>query len=313
MVRRNALVLLTAMLWSVSSWGGGDDARAWLERISQQADEVSYQGAFVYVQGDHVESMRIIHDAEQGVQYLSALNGEHREVVVAGEYGICLLPNRRVAFGGSGDRRPILAAFPEELERLSAHYAFQMVGDDRVAGHAAKVIDLAPRDNMRYGYRLWVDASYGVLLRSALIGERDVVIEQLMFTSIDYGGVPPIPADQAALARSDRSGETAEVLEGDWTLTGLPPGYEAVWYTRYQRGDDAVHTEHIVVSDGLATVSVFVERLPESGVPVLEGASHVGAMQAYGRVVDGHQALVVGEAPVAAIQMIANAVKAKTP
>lgn len=318
--RQRWAIALLVMMFSHATTAASDTstlAREWITRMAQAAMEVSYEGTFVYLQGPHLETMHIVQNAATGRQRLSSLNGVHREVVVSSEYGVCLLPNQRLAFNtagryGVGTRM----ASAEDLDRLESLYAFTLAGTDRVAGHPVQVVDLVPRDDLRYGYRLWLEESTGVLLRSALLDEHQAVLEQLMFTHVTFGSVPPIVNDTAEAAGSPA--ESAQKAPGvksadgeTWVLSELPQGYSQVMQTRYLRSDGS-ETEHLVVSDGLATVSIFVEVLPEQGAPVLEGDSRMGAMSAFGRVLDGHQILVVGEAPQGAVKLISAAVS-RTP
>ena len=74
-------VLLGLSLAAVA--GSSDDAGDWVERMSAAMSQMSYQGTFVYVQGDEVESMRITHVAdENGVrERLVSVSGAQREIL----------------------------------------------------------------------------------------------------------------------------------------------------------------------------------------------------------------------------------------
>jgi sigma-E factor negative regulatory protein RseB len=72
---------------------------------------------------------------------------------------------------------------------------------------------------------------------------------------------------------------------------------------------DTSHTpvNHLVYSDGLAMVSVFVEALVD-GEEVLQGYSSRGAVNAFSRVAGDHQITVVGEVPLTTVRRIAASV-----
>ena len=81
-----ATVILVAVLLGSSGSAlaaGGDEPREWLERMSAAMSQMSYQGTFVYVQGDNVETMRITHVSDQdGVrERLVSVTGAPREVL----------------------------------------------------------------------------------------------------------------------------------------------------------------------------------------------------------------------------------------
>jgi len=68
-----------------------------------------------------------------------------------------------------------------------------------------------------------------------------------------------------------------------------------------------------VYSDGLAAVSVFIESLEGRPEPVRPGLASMGAIHMYTREVANHVVTVVGEAPAASVQRIANAVEYRRP
>ena len=69
----------------------------------------------------------------------------------------------------------------------------------------------------------------------------------------------------------------------------------------------------VVYSDGLAAVSVFIEPLEGRRDPVRTGLASVGAIHIYTKEVAKHMVTVVGEAPAASVQRIANAVEFRRP
>ena len=70
--------------------------------------------------------------------------------------------------------------------------------------------------------------------------------------------------------------------------------------------------DHLVFTDGFASVSVFVEMQSAAGpqAPRAQSAA-VGSSSAFSTVVDGHKVTAVGEVPLATVQFIATQVKAQ--
>lgn len=310
-------------------------ARQWLERMIQAAHSLTYDGTFVYVQGQQLEAMRIIHRGGDGQrQRMFSLNGSPREVVVKDDQVICRGPGHAPLPGLSGYRRSPFPALPRELDTLERYYRLEVQGEDRVVGRLTRIVTIQPRDQLRYGYRLWLEQDSGMLLRSALLDETGQPLEQLMFTNLELKpevdaallepASPPAPAPSipptASSAEADKLPKANEPppeskpvepdkpLPVEWTLSALPPGFSKVTHNRLEMHAGPHPAEHIVLTDGLATVSVFLEPLA-GGKPLLTGPAHRGAMHAFGAVVDGHQVLVVGEVPVATAQQIAAAVQ----
>lgn len=301
-----------------------EEARHWLERMLQATQTLNYEGTFVYVQGPHLEAMRIVHGSgpEGERQRLFSLNGPPREIVVANNSVICLLPKQRATFaGGDYQHSPFPLSIPRELGRLENHYALEVLGEDRVAGLDVRVIAIKPRDAWRFGYRFWLDQRNGMVLRSALLDDKGYPVEQLVFTDLQVK--PQI--DEAALkpqtsAPSTTLPETVEkasdgqtptgepVTQSVWNVGELPEGFVKVMHNRFTETSGQHPIEHMVFADGLATISVFLEKL-DGASPLLQGGSQFGSMNAYGRVVDNHQILVVGEVPAATVQRIAVSIQ----
>ena len=302
-----------------------ENARHWLERMLDSAQTLNYEGTFIYVQGPHVEAMRIIHGGggpggER--QRLVSLSGPPREIVVANNQMVCLLPKQQATFAGGDYRRsPFPWSIPREPGRLERHYELQMLGEDRVAGLDAQVIAIKPRDAWRFGYRLWLDRRNGLALRSVLLDERGYPVEQLMFTDVqikshidDAAFAAPALAPEAAAPNAGANASDAPmpigepVTQSPWRVEQLPEGFAEVSHNRFTEASGRHPTEHIVFADGLATISVFLEQL-EGEAPMLQGGSQLGSMNAFGAVVNGHQVLVVGEAPAATVQRIATSIQ----
>lgn len=320
LLRCVALTLVAGCL-SAAGWAQPDaeDARHWLEKMIQATQTLNYEGTFIFVQGPHLEAMRIIHscDANGERQLLISLNGPHQEIVVTSNSVTRLAPGQREAFPGADfQRSPFPLSVPRDLGRLEGHYEFKLLGEDRIAGLAARVIAIKPRDAWRYGYRIWLDQRHGIVLRSALLDGKGYPIEQLMFTDVQIKPdidksvfASPLPRRDAS-PKTDRQDPRPPVGEpvthSAWRIVELPKGFKKVLHNRFTKSPGHHSTEHLVFADGLATISVFLEQL--DGAPLLQGGSQLGSMSAFGTVVEGYQVLVVGEVPAATVQHIATSI-----
>ena len=316
-----AALALVAGCLSAAGWTqpAAENARHWLERMIQATQTLNYEGTFIYVQGPHMEAMRIIHgcgpDGER--QLLISLNGPHREIVVTGNSVTRLAPNQRETFAGTDfQRSPFPLSIPRDLGRLEGYYEFELLGEDRIAGLAARVIAIKPRDAWRYGYRIWLDQHHGIVLRSALLDGKGYPIEQLMFTDVQIK--PQVEdVDLDRILRREALPETNHrdihppagepVTRSLWRIVQLPKGFAKVLHNRFTKSPGHHPTEHMVFADGLATISVFLEQLG-GAPPLLQGGSQLGSMSAFGTVVEGYQVLVVGEVPAATVQHIATSI-----
>jgi sigma-E factor negative regulatory protein RseB len=174
---------------------------------------------------------------------------------------------------------------------------------------------IKPRDAYRYGYLLWADEASGLLLKASLLDERGGVVEQYMFTQVNIGK----PISESDLKPQyptsgivwQRAGDTAPTpTAGKWTAEQLPAGFTLSVRLMRMLPARKQPVEHLVYSDGLAVVSVFIEQTGNGDESnALSGLTHMGAVHAFGKVVDGHQVTVVGEAPALTVDMIGGSVR----
>lgn len=308
-------ILATATVALFAGDGHADEAKVSLARMLEAAETLNYEGTFVYIQGNHLEAMEISHRGQdEGWQHLSALNGTPREIIVTENDVVCLLPEKRITCQGIGQRRsPFPISLPNDLDQLEDYYHFRVLGKDRTASHATQVIGIEPADDYRFGYRFWVHEDSGMVLRSALLDETGQVLEQLMFTEFavhpptDLPEQPPLPTFVRANDDATPGQQPVPAEDSAWSLGELPPGFRQILHNRYADPDITHATEHMVLSDGLATVSVFLEPLASGGEAVLDGFSRMGAMNAFGITRSNHQIMVVGEVPELTVRTIASA------
>ena len=248
------------------------------------------------------------------------LDGQPREFIRRGEEVQCLYPEfHRVVVVRGGPRSFPAFAQPLPADVLS-HYELRREGSERVANRSCDVAQLVPRDHLRYGYRLCVDPSSGLLFKAQTLNERGAVLEQIAFTDVHIGeGIdagqlrPSWPTAGWTVDHSDS--QATELRQQGWSVTP-PSGFHrlAEVIRHLVGGGDPTprSTLQAVYSDGLATVSVFIEP----GAPVLgdEGASQRhGPVTAVSRQVGDFRVTVVGEVPPATAQSFAESVVRSAP
>ena len=313
-LRRLTLPVLLGLLIPLAQ---AADPQTLLTRMQQAAGSLNYDGIFVYQHGDQLETLRIIHKMQNGVmrERLVSLNGAPREILRTGNEVRCYLPDEHAVMieHRRAVSRNFPALLPDSLAALKKNYEIRAGGSGRVAGRAALRAEIAPRDAYRYGYLLWADNATGLLLKASLIDEQGQVVEQYMFTQLSIG--KPIPESDLATqhaAKGTVSHRTDDSLPPSatrrWEATNLPAGYSLS--ARMRRKLPARHhpVEHLVYSDGLAVVSVFIEPVDGATPGALSGLTHLGAVHAFGKVLDGHQITVLGETPAVTVDMIGASV-----
>lgn len=295
------------------------EALDWLRRIHQATEKLSYTGVFVYQQGGRTETSRIARqaDATGGVEKLEVLDGAPREILRTGDEIRCYLPeSQTVKVDRRADQRGFPALLPEQVAALTEHYAITTNGIQRIAGFDCQVLVLAPRDDLRYGYKLWADLRTGMLLKARAFDRDGKTVEQFTFTQLDIGNVPRErlqPMRAARKWRVERSGVVpADLAQSGWTVSARLPGFRKIVEIRRMLRDSQP-VGQMVYSDGLAAVSVFIEPLSgrEAAVPL--GLASMGAVNVYTREVANHLVTVVGEAPAASVQRIGDTVEYHRP
>ncbi len=300
--------------------GQGGEALSWLEKIAAAAHQLNYSGTYVYQYGNRVETSRITHyvDGTGEREKLEALDGPPRELIRNNREVLCYLPeDNTVTVERHSARKFFPAILPERAGALGAYYTIKLGGHERVTGHECQVVLLEPKDAFRYGHKLLADVATGLLLKASQFNEKNELVDQFAFTQIDIGGpidesrLKPNPSWKKLTWRTDPvvAGK-ADENDSNWVVSDLPPGFHKIMEMKRKLPGRKTPVEHMVYSDGLVAVSVFVE--PVVGKRHLaEGFSSQGVINVYSRPIFGHQVTVLGEVPAATVMQIANSVSRK--
>jgi sigma-E factor negative regulatory protein RseB len=298
-----------------------DPAHAWLMKISHATRTLNYEGTFVYQHGPQLETMRIIHKVEKDThqERLVSLNGEAREIIRNDREVLCYLPNKQsvVVEHRKADGKSFPSILPERLQDLDENYVIHLGKPGRVAGRAVQRVIIKPRDDFRYGYQLWADRDTGLLLKADLLDDKGEVIEQFMFTLINVGVdipasalIPQVPGKDMVWYRDSNGAGLTLNSKRNWNVTRLPKGFTlATKMTRKVPMRNKM-AEHLVYTDGLATVSVFIEKHEPGTKAGMRGPSRMGAVNAFGALVSDHQITAVGEVPARTVALIGGSVSA---
>lgn len=273
----------------------------------------NYEGTFVLRKSDKMMTMHVVHGVDdRGVwESMESLNGEARKIVRHNNEVISIYPDRKlVTVSKMGDKPGLHPILPENLDKLANYYTINQLGDDRIAGRETSVLNVQPKDAYRYGYKYWLDNETRVLLKCDLLDEKGEIVEQMMYTSFSNQTVVP----QSAFNIPELNGFSRQMLNKNrgkqanigWRVTSMPQGFMLTQST-IRSGEDN-ESLHLMFSDGLASVSVFIES-GENSTHRLAGASGMGALNAYGKQMNGTQITVMGEVPQATVATIAESME----
>jgi sigma-E factor negative regulatory protein RseB len=306
-------VLLGSILLAAPAFA--EDGLALLQRIAQGSRQLTYSGTFVYRSGDKADISRIAHSVSEGreIERIEALDGSPREVLRWGSEVKCFFPEEKLLIiENRSNQRGFPALLPAGLGGVPEHYAIRSGSQGRVAGVMSRAVLLEPRDDLRYGHEFWMDAASGLLLKATLLGARGETLESFAFTQVKIGG----PLEQGALKpRFDservrvQQVRATEVKPDDmsWIFRTLLPGFRKVAAMKRQTAPENPESLHVVFSDGLASISVFIE--PGGSAGETETLSAVGPVNVYRRQVGEHRVVVMGEVPALAVRRLGDGIE----
>ncbi len=322
---------------------GADEAREWLEKMNRALATRNYDGTFFHLGQGRVETMRIVHRARAGqvTERLLSLDGSGREFVRTGTELTCYLPDQHTVLVEPGQQHgPFLGSLPQFGADVGEYYRIEALRRGHLLGRATREIAVMPKDQYRFGYRLWLDESTAMPLKTQLCDAHGQVIEQILFARLDMRDnipdadlLPAVHTEGMHWLRQQAAGDAASATLAAYRASELPPGFHLQVAGAQVLGEAAAPASHLVYSDGLATVSVFGEAGGEASaaahpaahpagteeraaeekravaLPPMEGLARVGSGFAYSTVVQGHQVTAVGEVPAQTVEFIAHSVR----
>ncbi|MVF14691.1 hypothetical protein FT643_21360 [Ketobacter sp. MCCC 1A13808] len=324
--------LLLGLVITIHSWPvvAQDSAEQWLQKMVTASHEASFKGRLVLLSGGRLISLAVFHAPIQGQVWerVVHLSGEPAEIIRQGDRTFSVhrmnssqlsshvsdaAPALKPPSGLSTAGSPVQKweSIQQGIQAASRYYRFELVGEDRVAGRPAILIEVEPLDLHRYGYTLWLDEESGVLLRSQtnpLKGDPLEIFEFVQLSLVDELSVGDFQAGEnlkmpKPLSRSEAE-QPLPISDIRWQAGWVPDGFVAAGRAALSRQYPTVSVR--TYSDGLAAFTVFCEALD---APVTESTSSRGATVAVNRNRDKTLVTVVGEIPAVTAEKIAENVK----
>ena len=302
-------------VWAENSQG--QSARTLINDMSVAVRNLNYDGVFIYQRGGQMNTLRLIHRANKDgeLERLVSLTGSAREVIRNKDSVTCIFPDdQAVVVEKSRPRELLSSQLPESIDQLVENYHFSIIGEDRVAGRLTWVVSIKPKDAYRYGYRFWIDQQNNLLLKSELKNRTGLLLEQIMFTQLEVLETVP---DEMLKPSINGAGFTwynnstkkkpENTETGEWKVGWMPDGFVKNDHEMYPMVDSKRPVDHMVYSDGLAMVSIFIEKM-DANLGMSAGFSKMGGVNTYAKVANGYQVTAVGEVPQATVQRMANSV-----
>src|SRR5690554_706511 len=293
-----------------------DEHTTLLLKVQTAARDLDYAGIYTYQQGVVMMSSRVVHliDGTGERERIEVLDGSPREYIRHNDTTHTLLPERKVVVIGerSVDRFPSLL-LGEGLGIIEHYDIVVMDSLERVAGRDCTPVMLRPRDDHRYGHVLCIDTKSDLLLKAQTVSASNEIIDQVAFSILTMG-------EDVADERITASWDTAEwrVIETDMNAVDLseqgwriprPPGFDIVTQVSRPLRRDA-YVNQLVLSDGLAAISIFVEPYDSSRHSMSgQGGIHKGALSVFRKRVGDYWLTALGQVPAGTLRDIAEHVE----
>jgi len=273
----------------------------WLSRMADAVETTDYEGTVVRLQNGVVDALKVVHVVSDGIvrERVIVQEGNGLEIIRNGNEVQCILPDKKaVLFEEWNDQSTLFSTLPVSIVR-----------EERVAGRKAVLLAIRPHDSFRFGHRIWLDLKTGFPLQTKLLGAHGEALEQVKFADINLdqkihaSALAPSINIEGFSWFSSRKRAITRSVETDWNSDNLPPGFRVVSTHSEELPDQHEPLTHIMYSDGLANVSVFIEPLKNKNPA---RSSRVGSSNSFSVQSGNYQITAVGEVPTETVQNIAT-------
>jgi sigma-E factor negative regulatory protein RseB len=311
----------------------------WLVRIHDASRRRAYTGTFVVSVGDAMSSARIWHvcDGDQQMERVESLTGAPRSTFRHNNHVVTFFPEAKIA---RSEQREALSIFPNFLKSndsaIAEFYTLKVLESERVAGLEADVVQLIAKDALRYSYRIWTERKSGLVVKLQTVDASGRVIEQAAFSELTLDA--PVKMEKLIAMMNNTAGHKLEQVEMSkttaiaqgWAMPRSVPGFTSVscfkrpaqleasgtagngTIAKQEAGRSAElpGTMQWIFSDGLATVSLFVEPFDRKRHSQ-EGVWSMGATQTLAKRMDDWWLTAVGEVPPQTLKVFAQQLERK--
>jgi sigma-E factor negative regulatory protein RseB len=289
------------------------NARQALTKMTHAMRVLNYQGTVAFLRNGKLETMKYFHAAEEGIEQerLLSLNSPLREIIRDANKVSCLFKSTQQVVV---DHRPVGRSFlvdlPQNLDELSAIYDFEIVGEENVAMLPAYVVAIQPKDDFRYVRKIWIEQQQFLPLKVAVYDLSDTILEQVVFTDLQVKETLPF----VEVKFGEASGAVKHIHQlqpqasdkAAFVINSLPSGFQEIFFTRRPMHNSNQPVDHLLLSDGFAAVSIYMEN---KNTTIQQGLQAVGAINSYSRTIDDWQLTVMGEVPAKTVKFIAEGIK----
>ena len=317
-MKRIALFVVAGLLsLAASADQSKADGRHLLDEMIAANQHINYKGSFIYARGSDIQILKINHHiVDNRIQEkIWNINGELMEVIRNGDVQECWhIKGSKMPLSHTLPAGPYAYVFSHEMGESLENYQVFVDGNDRIAEHEALRLTITPKDQYRYGYRFWLERSSKLLLRSELVGQDGMPLDQFQYVDVainpDFASNDFAPSIRDGFSHKEFIAKPVQsdraFNSGMWTLKWLPDGY--VLSNADSRSLESTKVDRLLYSDGMSSFTIYAE-LASAGMP--EQQHHFGATVAATVKKGEYMLTLVGEIPMATAMMILDNIQAK--
>lgn len=309
-----------ALSWLLACWSvvalavetEHQDSTDWLRGMADAMQRLDYQASLAYSRDNRIQTLRLTHSVRDGVvrERLQALNEPLREVVREANKLTCYFSERRTMVVEFRDpSRSLFREWPRQWIQQAKFYRLALGQRGHVAERSAQEIVIESLDAYRYGRRIWIDTESKLPLQLELLDREGNVLEAFVVTELIVGEVGKQTADSESMPGGGSEHWKLVEVPADqrWRLTQLPQGFTEVKRSR-RKDPDSAPVDHILITDGLASVSVYIKQQDE-GTGLDSADRRLGAVNVYNRRINGYLITVLGDVPPETVRLIGDGVR----
>ena len=295
--------------------GEASSPQDWIDRMGTAVQVTNYAGTVVRVRDGKVDTFKVVHTVKDGVvrEKVVIQDGKGLEIIRNGNEVHCILPDREsVLVEEWNNQSTLFSTLPSSDIRFGNEYDVLIKDFERVAGRKSAKLAILPHDNYRYGYRIWLDTETGFPLQTQLIGDDNRPLEHVKFADISIEQDIRSSALDSSYSTDNWKWYTEPRLtmkrevQSEWVADEVPSGFRVVSTQQKILPDVDDPLTHIIYSDGLVTVSVFISPVTDEKKP---RRSSVGASNSYSTVIDDYRVTAVGQVPQVTVKQIARSMR----
>jgi sigma-E factor negative regulatory protein RseB len=257
--------------------------------------------------------MKYFHATENGQEQerLLSLNSPMREVIrEAGTVSCVFKDSQKTVVNHRPVSKSFIVDLPVDISTSSINYHFSVRNEESVAMLPTRVISIQAKDKYRYDRNIWIDKQYFLPLKMEVYDLSGGTLEQVVFTDLKVKNKSEFVNVNNIIENTKikhiHQLELSSFDEADFILENIPSGFQTVFFIRMEVDDSAQSVDHLLLSDGFSSVSVYREAKADD---IQQGLRTLGSVNSFSLLVGDFQITAMGEVPAQTVQFIAQGVK----